>query len=56
MRGISAEMAAKLGLTFGQNPRLWLDAQQRRELSNADSSKIKIKKILKNKLVGSKVA
>ena len=44
-RGISAEMAVKLGKTFGQDPRFWLDGQQRWELSRVDSKKMKIKKI-----------
>lgn len=50
-RGISAEMAVKLGKAFDQDPRFWLDGQQRWELSKVDSSKLKIKK-----LVGTKAA
>ncbi len=54
-RGVSAEMAVKLGLALGQDPRFWLDGQQRWELSRVDASKFKVKKILKSKLVGTKV-
>lgn len=45
-RGISAEMAVKLGQAFGQSPRFWLDGQQRWELSRVDQAKFKIRKIV----------
>ena len=48
-RGISAEMAVKLGKAFGQNPRFWLDGQQRWELSRVDAAKVKIRKIVGTK-------
>lgn len=55
-RGVSAEMSVKLGMAFGQDPRFWLDGQQRWELSKVDSSKIKIKKLVRSKLVGTRAA
>lgn len=55
-RGISAEMAVKLGKAFGQDPRFWLDGQQRWELSRVDMERLSIKKIVAKKLVGKNAA
>ena len=37
-RGISAEMAAKLGKAFGQSPAFWMNLQKNWELSQVDKS------------------
>lgn len=40
-RGISAEMAVKLGLAFGQTPDLWMGLQNEWELSLVDERDFK---------------
>lgn len=55
-RGISAEMAIKLGKAFSQDPRFWLDAQQRWELSQIDASEIAVKPLVVRKIQGDRAA
>ncbi len=51
-RGISAEMAFKLGKAFGQSPDFWMMAQKNWELPQVDKSTVsKVKR-----LVGSRAA
>ncbi len=51
-RGISAEMALKLGKAFGQSPNFWMMAQNNWELSQVDKTVTKKVK----KLVGDRAA
>ena len=37
-RGVSPDMAMRLGKTFGQSPQFWLNLQQNWELSQLDAS------------------
>lgn len=45
-RGVSAEMAVKLGRAFGQSPDLWMSLQNEWELSQVDESKFRSIKAL----------
>ena len=51
-RGISAEMAVKLGKVFGQSANFWMSAQMNWELSQVDTSTLKKVK----RLVGGRAA
>lgn len=46
-RGISAEMALKLGKAFGQSPQFWMNSQSNWELSQVDKkAAAKVRKLV----------
>ena len=57
-RGISAEMALRLGRAFGQNPQFWMNAQTNWELSQVEKGKYShVKKMkLTTKIEGNEAA
>ena len=57
-RGISAEMAFRLGRAFGQSPQFWMNAQANWELSQVEKGKyLRVKKLkIRTRIEGAEAA